>query len=68
MGLKMKNFNFLGLLKNPIFYFFKINIEEGDYLKWGRAWPVCRCKGVWYGEGLGKKVRGRCDTPMHTML
>ena len=70
MVLRMKNFNILevhwkiwvlrrGLTKNQY--------REGDCLKSGGAWTVCRFK----GEGLARK-RGWCfwggvDTPMHTM-
>ena len=46
------------------------DIEGGDYLKRGGDWTVCRFKD---GGGLGKKdplvvfLRGRVDSPMHTM-
>ena len=64
MGLRMKNFNILGIHCN-IWLLGGGGVHENQYrgedcLKRG-AWTVCRFKG-----GLGKK-EGGLDTPVHTM-
>ena len=70
MGLTMKNFNFWGSLKNPIFRvgLTKNQYRGGNCLKRG-AWTVCRFKGeTWQERGGGVFEEGEgVDTLMHTM-
>ena len=73
MGLRIKSFNILGFTEKCDFFrgggggSRKTNIQ-GDCLKSGGAWTVCRFSG---GEGLRKRgvdvFDERVDTPMHTM-
>ena len=72
MGLRMKNFNIVGVhLKIRFLGSVHEKPIQGELPKIGEgAWAVCRFK---RGRGVGKKERGgafeggRNETPMHTM-
>ena len=72
MGLRMKNFNIMGVHWKIQFLSGGGGVTKNQYIyigfAWeGGAWTVCRFKGGSCWKRGGGVFEGRVDTPMHTI-